>query len=47
MIKCTISVDYNIIGVNEIINIHKYLMNKYNAKQVLNLFKNAYYVIKF
>ena len=34
------SVDYNIIDINDIINIHKYLMEKYDIK-CLSLFKKC------
>ena len=33
------SVDYYIIGVNDVINIHKYLMKKHDIKQFFDFLK--------
>ena len=35
------SVDYYIIGVNDVINIHKYLMKKHDIKQFFDFFKKC------
>ena len=36
------SVDYDSIGVDDILNIHKYLMKKYDIKSCLDFLKNVY-----
>ena len=35
------SVDYYIIGVNDVINIHKYLMKKHDIKQFFDFLKKC------
>ena len=35
------SVDYDTIAVDDILDIHKYLMKKHDIKQGLDLLKNA------
>ena len=36
------SVDYDAIAVDDVLNIHKYLMEKNNIKWCLNLSKNVF-----
>ena len=37
------SVDYDSIGVDEILDIHKYLMQKHDIKWCLDLLKNGFF----
>ena len=36
------SVDYNSTDVDDILDIHKYLMKKHDTKQFLNIFKKMF-----
>ena len=40
------SVDYNSIDVDDILNVHKYLMKEHNVKLCLDYQKNVYWIIK-
>ena len=39
------SINYNLIHNSNIIDIHRYLMKKYDIKQSLDLLKNIYQII--
>ena len=41
------SIDYNTITVDDILDIHKYLMEKNNIIRCLDLFKNVFYSNNF
>ena len=41
------SVDYDAVSVGDILDIHKYLMEKNNIKLVLDLLKNPFYSNSF